>query len=114
MLEVSAGRTASCMETSTCCPTPVTCLWNSAAKVAAAKWVPARKSAMAGPVLTGPAIADFLAGTHLAAATLAALFQRQVTGVGQQVEVSMQDAVLPALTSNIAGYLDTDGKAPQR
>jgi crotonobetainyl-CoA:carnitine CoA-transferase CaiB-like acyl-CoA transferase len=66
------------------------------------------------PVKSGGAVADFIAGTHLAAATLGALFQRERTGRGQRVEVNMYDAVLPTLTSNIAGYLDTGGNAPER
>lgn len=66
------------------------------------------------PVKTGPAVADFLAGTHLATATVAALYQREATGDGQYLEVAMQDVVLPSLTSNIAGYLDTGGTAPER
>src|ERR1700753_738466 len=52
------------------------------------------------PVKAGGAVADFAAGTHLAAAVLAALFQRERTGRGQHVEVAMQDAIVPTLTSN--------------
>ncbi|XVV10189.1 CaiB/BaiF CoA transferase family protein [Actinoplanes sp. CA-131856] len=57
------------------------------------------------PVRTGPSVVDFLAGTHLIAGVLAALLQRTRTGRGQHVEVSLQDAILPSLTSNIAGLL---------
>jgi formyl-CoA transferase len=57
------------------------------------------------PVRTGPSVVDFMAGTHLIAGVLAALFQRTRTGRGQHVEVSLQDAILPSLTSNIAGLL---------
>jgi crotonobetainyl-CoA:carnitine CoA-transferase CaiB-like acyl-CoA transferase len=57
------------------------------------------------PVRTGPSVVDFMAGTHLIAGVLAALFQRTRTGRGQHVEVSLQDAMLPSLTSNIAGLL---------
>lgn len=67
------------------------------------------------PVKTGPAVVDFAAGTHLAAGVLAALFQRERTGLGQHVEVAMQDAIIPALASNIAGLLDAAGGAfPER
>lgn len=67
------------------------------------------------PVKTGPAVVDFATGTHLAAGVLAALFQRERTRRGQHVEVAMQDAILPALTSNIAGVLDAeDGDFPER
>jgi crotonobetainyl-CoA:carnitine CoA-transferase CaiB-like acyl-CoA transferase len=66
------------------------------------------------PSKAGPAVVDFATGTHLATAVLAALFQRERTGQGQHVEVAMQDAILPALTSNIAGYLEADGDFPER
>ncbi len=66
------------------------------------------------PLKAGPAFADFLGGAHLMAAIAAALYQRTRTGQGQFIEVSMQDAVLPALTSNIAGYLDSGGTLPQQ
>jgi crotonobetainyl-CoA:carnitine CoA-transferase CaiB-like acyl-CoA transferase len=66
------------------------------------------------PVKAGAAVADFLAGAHLAAAVLAALVQRGVTGRGQWVQVTMEDAIMPALTSNLAGYLDSDGLIQER
>jgi crotonobetainyl-CoA:carnitine CoA-transferase CaiB-like acyl-CoA transferase len=66
------------------------------------------------PTKAGPAVVDFAAGTHLVAGVLAALFQRERTGCGQRVEVSMQEAILPALASNIAGFLDSDGDFPDR
>jgi crotonobetainyl-CoA:carnitine CoA-transferase CaiB-like acyl-CoA transferase len=66
------------------------------------------------PVKAGGAVADFAAGTHLATAVLAALFQRERTGQGQHVEVAMQDAIVPTLTSNFAGLLESDGQFPER
>ena len=66
------------------------------------------------PVKAGGAVADFAAGTHLAAAVLAALFQRERTGQGQHVEVAMQDAIVPTLTSNFAGLLESEGEFPER
>jgi formyl-CoA transferase len=66
------------------------------------------------PVKAGGAVADFAAGTHLATAILAALFQRERTGQGQHVEVAMQDAIMPTLTSNFAGLLESDGEFPER
>ncbi len=70
--------------------------------------------AEAPPVKAGVAVADFAGGTHLAAGIMAALFQRTTTGLGQRVEVSMQDAVLPYLTSNISGYLTAGPSHPAR
>jgi crotonobetainyl-CoA:carnitine CoA-transferase CaiB-like acyl-CoA transferase len=66
------------------------------------------------PVKAGGAVVDFATGTHLAAAVLAALFQRERTGQGQHVEVAMQDAIVPTLTSNFAGLLESDGTFPER
>lgn len=66
------------------------------------------------PVKSGAAFADFSGGVHLVAGVLAALYQRSQTGKGQFIEVSMQDSVLPTLTSNLAGYLDSDGAVPER
>jgi formyl-CoA transferase len=66
------------------------------------------------PVKAGPAVVDFAAGSHLASAVLAALFQRERTGAGQHVEVAMQDAIVPSLTSNIAGMLEAGGEFPER
>lgn len=66
------------------------------------------------PVKAGAAVADFMGGIHLMAGVAAALYDRERTGAGQIVEVSMQEALLPALTSNIAGYYESEGRLPQR
>ncbi|MEW1775589.1 CoA transferase [Streptomyces sp. NPDC086777] len=66
------------------------------------------------PVRTGPSVVDFMAGTHLVAGVLAALYQRTRTGRGQHVEVSLQDAIIPSLTSNIAGLINSEGASPER
>ena len=68
----------------------------------------------APPVKAGVAVADFAGGTHLALAVVAALYQRDLTGVGQRADVSMQDALLPYLTSNISGYLANGESHPPR
>lgn len=66
------------------------------------------------PVKSGPAVADFGGGIHLLAGILAALVERGTTGRGQHVEVAMQDALIPMLSSNFAGYLESAGLAPER
>jgi crotonobetainyl-CoA:carnitine CoA-transferase CaiB-like acyl-CoA transferase len=66
------------------------------------------------PVKAGPAVADFLGGIHLFAGILAALLQRQQTHRGQVVEVAMQDALLPALASNLGALIDSNGTLPER
>lgn len=66
------------------------------------------------PIRTGPSVVDFMAGAHMLAGVLAALYQRTITDRGQHVEVALQDAIIPSLTSNIAGYLNSDGAMPER
>jgi formyl-CoA transferase len=66
------------------------------------------------PTRCGPSLADFLGGTHLALGVLGALIERQRTGRGQQVDVALQDAAIPALSSNIAGWLTDPEHAPER
>jgi crotonobetainyl-CoA:carnitine CoA-transferase CaiB-like acyl-CoA transferase len=56
------------------------------------------------PMKAGPAVVDMLGGVHLAAAILAALRGRDRTGEGMLVEVALQDAVVPTLTTHIGAY----------
>lgn len=65
------------------------------------------------PVRTGPSVVDLMAATHIVSGVLAALVQRGRTGEGQHVEVSLQDAILPSLSSNIAGLV-SDLHVPER
>jgi crotonobetainyl-CoA:carnitine CoA-transferase CaiB-like acyl-CoA transferase len=53
------------------------------------------------PVKAGPAIADFLSGTHLYGAIVTALYERERTGRGRLVEVAMIETMFPTLASNL-------------
>ena len=65
------------------------------------------------PLKAGPAVVDFLSGIHLYAAVMTALYERSVTGIGRMVEVAMQEAAYPTLTSQLEAYWRT-GKVPPR
>jgi crotonobetainyl-CoA:carnitine CoA-transferase CaiB-like acyl-CoA transferase len=65
------------------------------------------------PVKAGPAVVDFLSGIHLYAAVVTALFEREHTGQGRLVEVAMQEAAYPTLTSHLEAYVSS-GKVPPR
>jgi len=62
------------------------------------------------PVKSGAALCDFLAGIHLYAAIVTALYDRERTGEGGVVDVSMQDATYASLASNL-GMLQARGAA---
>jgi len=63
-------------------------------------------------VKAGPAVCDFNGGVHLYAAIVTALVQRGRTGLGQYVEVALQDAAYPSLASSLA--LHATGGRTQR
>ncbi len=56
------------------------------------------------PVKAGPAIVDFITGTHLYGAVVTALYERERTGKGRLVEVAMLDSIFPTLASNLGMY----------
>ncbi len=62
------------------------------------------------PVKSGAALCDFSAGVHLYAAIMTALFDRERTGKGRVVEVSMQESIYASLASNL-GMLHARGDA---
>jgi CoA:oxalate CoA-transferase len=65
------------------------------------------------PLKAGPAICDFFGGIHLYAGIATALYNRQHSGVGGIVEVSMQEAVFPSMASNVGLFYDKD-RVPER
>ncbi|MFV0257827.1 MAG: CaiB/BaiF CoA transferase family protein [Acidimicrobiales bacterium] len=64
------------------------------------------------PVKAGVPFIDFLSGTHLYAALVTALYERERTGVGRAVEVAMVDAAYPTLASAAGSWLQT-GTVPR-
>ena len=66
------------------------------------------------PVKSGAAICDFMAGIHLYAAIMTALYERERTGQGRVVEVSMQDATYCSLASNLGMLHARGADAPAR
>lgn len=66
------------------------------------------------PVKAGPALCDFFGGTHLYGGIMTALYERERTGLGRLVEVSMQEAVYASLSSNLGLHYGSGGTAPAR
>jgi formyl-CoA transferase len=66
------------------------------------------------PVKAGPALCDFFGGVHLYGAVTTALFERERTGKGQFVEVSMLEAVYFSLSSSLGLHFGSQGKGLPR
>lgn len=66
------------------------------------------------PVKAGPALCDFFGGIHLYAAITTALYEREKTGLGRQVEVSMQEATYASLSSSIGMYFSSGKRKVRR
>ncbi|CAH1654865.1 Formyl-CoA transferase [Hyphomicrobiales bacterium] len=62
------------------------------------------------PVKAGPALCDFFSGVHLYGAIATALFERERTGKARCVEVAMQDAVYPSLSSSLGLHWGSGGQ----
>jgi len=60
------------------------------------------------PTKSGNAFIDFLGGTHLYGAVTTALFERERTGIGRAVEVSMAEASYFTLTTALAQWHRSD------
>ncbi len=67
-----------------------------------------------GPVPFGLAVADILAGAHLAQGILACLVRRGVTGAGGVVEVSLLESVLDLQFEVLTTHLNDGGQPPRR
>jgi formyl-CoA transferase len=66
------------------------------------------------PLKPGPTVGDTGTGVHGALGILGALIQRETTGRGQKVEVSMQDAVLNLSRVTLNAFYDVQGPLPRR
>jgi crotonobetainyl-CoA:carnitine CoA-transferase CaiB-like acyl-CoA transferase len=67
-----------------------------------------------GPVPFGLAIADLVAGAHLAQGILACLVRRGVSGSGGLIEVSLLESVLDIQFEVLTTYLNDGGRLPRR
>lgn len=65
------------------------------------------------PLKTGAPVADFMSGAHFYGAIVTALFERERTGRGRVVEVSMLEALFAPLLP-AAGHAYESGHAPRR
>ena len=66
------------------------------------------------PLKTAAAFADFIAGTHLYAAIVSALYAREHTGEGATVDISMQDCVFPTLATALGSTYVAGEQPPRR
>lgn len=67
------------------------------------------------PVKAGPAVADFFGGIHLYGAIVTALYDRERTGVGREVEVAMFESVYASLMSSLGLFFGQgQGETPLR
>lgn len=65
------------------------------------------------PVKVGPSVADHVAGIYLTVGLLIALYNREKTGIGQQVDVSMFDTIFSLLENALVNYT-VGGFIPER
>jgi crotonobetainyl-CoA:carnitine CoA-transferase CaiB-like acyl-CoA transferase len=65
------------------------------------------------PIVAGAAMGDVLTGVNAVAAVLGALYQRERTGRGQWVSVSLLEAYMQAHDSSIQSFSLTDGQVVQ-
>ena len=66
-----------------------------------------------GPLKAGPPIIDYATGLAAAYAVSAALYQRQRTGKGQYIDLSMLDTSIILMASVVTAYMNT-GAAPRQ
>jgi crotonobetainyl-CoA:carnitine CoA-transferase CaiB-like acyl-CoA transferase len=67
----------------------------------------------AGPVKVGVAVTDILTGLYASNAVLAALAERERSGMGQHIDLALLDVQVACLANQSLNYLTT-GKPPER
>ncbi len=65
------------------------------------------------PLKAGVPVADFMSGAHLYGAVVTALYEREKTGRGRALEVSMLESLFATLLPS-AGHVYASNKVPQR
>lgn len=65
------------------------------------------------PMRLGVAFIDLVTGMNAVQGILAALFERERSGLGQSIDIALSDSALHFLANIASGYLNT-GKVPQR
>ena len=65
------------------------------------------------PMKAGVALCDFLGGVHLYAGITSALYQREQTGLGAVLDISMQDCVFPTLTTQLGAFFASGKQGPR-
>lgn len=66
------------------------------------------------PLRAGGPVADFIAGAHLFGAVTTALFERERTGMGRVLEVSMLEALVPTILPAAALALEGEAQPVRR
>lgn len=67
----------------------------------------------AGPLRTGVAVVDLSTGMYATSAVLAALFQRQATGLGQYIDMALLDVAVALNANQAANYLASGDNPPR-
>jgi crotonobetainyl-CoA:carnitine CoA-transferase CaiB-like acyl-CoA transferase len=57
------------------------------------------------PLKAGAAVSDFLGAVHLALGIMSAIYQREVTGEGQYIDMGMYDRMYPTMASPVASWV---------
>jgi crotonobetainyl-CoA:carnitine CoA-transferase CaiB-like acyl-CoA transferase len=65
------------------------------------------------PMKAGAAFCDFLGGVHLYSGIVSALYQREQSGEGATLDISMQDCVFPTLNTQLGVFFQAGEQGPR-